>query len=83
MIGDHRNSRRVMRGSVWRWGGERGLVVAAISMPWWSRSLHDGPLMLNTMALCMRRSRMAAAMTESPKMSPQSGRLRLVGWPLR
>ena len=28
--------------------------------------------MLNTTALCMRRSKVAAAMTESPKMSPQS-----------
>ena len=41
--------------------------------------------MLNTMALCMSRSRMAAATTASPKMVPQSGRDRLVvtmvGWP--
>ena len=34
--------------------------------------------MLNTMALCMSRSRMAAATTASPKISPQSGRPRLV-----
>ena len=45
-----------------------------------------GPLMLNTTALCMSRSKMAEATTGSPKTRPQSGRDRLVvtmvGWPL-
>ena len=50
-----------------------------------SRMRHEGPLMLNTTALCMSRSRMAPATTGSPNTSPQAGRPRLVvtrvGWP--
>jgi len=50
------------------------LAVVAISRPWCSRSLHDGPLMLKTMALCMSRSRMAAAMRSDV---PEGGRIGL------
>src|ERR1700722_15092514 len=39
---------------------------------------HDGPLMLNTTALFIRRSKMAAATTGSPKIRPHSGSPRLV-----
>ena len=58
----------------------------AFSRPWCSRSRQLGPLLLNTMALCLSRSGTAAVTTVSPKMVPQSGNPRfvvtMVGWPL-
>ena len=60
-------------------------AFTASARAWCSRIRHEGPLMLNTTARCMRRSRIAEATTASPKTSPQAGNPRLVvarvGWP--
>jgi len=60
-------------------------AFTASARAWCSRIRHEGPLMLNTTARCMRRSRIAPATTASPKTSPQAGKPRLVvarvGWP--
>ena len=53
-------------------------ALAASASAWCSRMRHDGPLMLKTTALCIRRSKMALATTASPNTSPQEGRPRLV-----
>ena len=37
---------------------------------WCSRMRHDGPLMLKTIARCIKRSKMAAATTGSPRTFP-------------
>ena len=55
-----------------------GVVEAAVARAWCSRILHEGPLMLKTIARCMRRSRIAAATTASPRIPPHSGSPRLV-----
>ncbi len=62
-----------------------GHTFTASARAWCSRMRQDGPLMLNTTARCMRRSKMAAATTASPKTSPHEGKPLLlvasVGWP--
>lgn len=47
--------------------------VVAVVRAWCSFIRHEGPLRLNTTALCMSRSKMEAATTGSPRMSPHSG----------